>query len=422
MTGIPLSDPSALAGEPSAAVDWAAVRADFPVLSRQVNGKPLVYLDSANTSQKPRSVIETTDVFYREHNANISRAVHTLGMEATEAFEAARGTLAAFVNVRADELVFTSGTTQAINLVAYSYALPTLKAGDVILLTRMEHHANIVPWQLIAERCGATIRVAEITPAGELDLDALWKQMTPEVRIIGLTHVSNVLGTVNPVAEICREARKRGIVSLIDGSQAVPHRRVDIAAIGCDFYAFTGHKMLGPTGTGGLWARREHLLSMPPFLGGGEMIREVRFDKTTYNEPPHKFEAGTPNIAGVIGLGAAVDYLQSLGMNNVEVREKQLLAYATAALARVNGLRIFGSAAEKAAIVSFLVEGAHAHDLATLLDLEGVAVRSGHHCAHPLMAYFGVPATCRASFAFYNTFDEVDSFVAALGKVRRLLG
>ena len=422
MTGIPLGDPSELAGEPSAAVDWAAVRADFPVLSRQVNGKPLVYLDSANTSQKPRSVIETTDVFYREHNANISRAVHTLGMEATEAFEAARGTLAAFVNVRADELVFTSGTTQAINLVAYSYALPTLKAGDVILLTRMEHHANIVPWQLIAERCGATIRVAEITPAGELDLDALWKQMTPEVRIIGLTHVSNVLGTVNPVAEICREARKRGIVSLIDGSQAVPHRRVDIAAIGCDFYAFTGHKMLGPTGTGGLWARREHLLSMPPFLGGGEMIREVRFDKTTYNEPPHKFEAGTPNIAGVIGLGAAVDYLQSLGMNNVEVREKQLLAYATAALARVNGLRIFGSAAEKAAIVSFLVEGAHAHDLATLLDLEGVAVRSGHHCAHPLMAYFGVPATCRASFAFYNTFDEVDSFVAALGKVRRLLG
>jgi cysteine desulfurase/selenocysteine lyase len=403
-------------------IHWAAVRADFPVLTRQVNGRPLIYLDSANTSQKPNSVIETTDAFYREHNANISRAVHTLGMEATEAYEAARGKLAAFLNVRADELVLTSGTTQAINLVAYSYALPTLRPGDVILLTRMEHHANIVPWQLVAERCGASIRVAEITPTGELDLDALWKQMTPEVKILGLTHVSNVLGTVNPVAQICREARKRGIVTLVDGSQAVPHRRVDIAAIGCDFYAFTGHKMLGPTGTGGLWARREHLQSMPPFIGGGEMIREVRFEKTTYNDPPHKFEAGTPNIAGVIGLGAAVDYLQTLGMANIEAREQALLAHAMTALDGVEGLRIFGTAAEKAAVISFLVEGAHAHDLATLLDLEGVAVRSGHHCAHPLMAYFGVPATCRASLAFYNTFDEIDGFVAALGKVRKLLG
>jgi cysteine desulfurase/selenocysteine lyase len=408
--------------KPGVAPDWAAVRTDFPVLTRKINGKPLVYFDSANTSQKPSSVIEVTDAFYREHNANISRAVHTLGMEATEAYEASRNKLAAFLNVRADELVLTSGTTQGINLVAYSYALPRLGPGDVILLTRMEHHANIVPWQLIAERCGASIRVAEITPAGELDLDALWKQMTPEVKILGLTHVSNVLGTVNPVAAICREARKRGIVTLIDGSQAVPHRQVDIAAIGCDFYVFTGHKMLGPTGTGGLWARREHLQSMPPFIGGGEMIREVRFDKTSYNDPPHKFEAGTPNIAGMIGLGAAVDYLQSLGMDNIEAREQQLLAHATAALERVDGLRIFGSAAEKAAVISFLIEGAHAHDLATLLDLEGVAVRSGHHCAHPLMAHFGVPATCRASFAFYNTFDEIDGFVVALDKVRKLLG
>ena len=406
----------------SATVDWAAVRADFPVLARTVHGKPLVYLDSANTSQKPRSVIDTVDNFYREHNANISRAVHTLGMEATEAYEAARDRLAAFVGVRSADLVLTSGTTQAINLVAYSYALPLLKPGEVILLTRMEHHANIVPWQLIAERCGATIRVAELTPSGDLDLDALWKQMTGEVRIIGLAHVSNVLGTVNPVSAICREARKRGIVSLVDGSQALPHRPVDIAAIGCDFYAFTGHKMLGPTGTGALWARREHLLSMPPFLGGGEMIREVRFEKTTFNDPPHKFEAGTPNIAGVIGLGAAIDYLQGLGMAQVELREQQLLAHATAALRAVPGLRIFGDGREKAAVISFLLEGAHAHDLATLLDLEGIAVRSGHHCAHPLMASLGVAATCRASFAFYNTFEEIDGFVVALEKVRRLLG
>ncbi len=403
-------------------IDWVALRADFPVLARQVNGKPLVYLDSANTSQKPRTVIEATDTFYRQYNANISRAVHTLGMEATEAYEGARSKLAAFVNVRPEQLVLTSGTTQAINLVAYSHALPTLRAGDVIVLTRMEHHANIVPWQLVAERCGATIRVADITPSGDLDLDALWQQMTPEVKLLAFTHVSNILGTVNPVQEICREARRRGIVTLVDGSQAVPHRQVDITAIGCDFYAFTGHKMLGPTGTGALWARSEHLQSMPPFLGGGEMIREVRFEKTTYNDPPHKFEAGTPNIAGVIGLGAAVDYLQAIGMANIEAREKALLRHATAALERVAGLRIFGAAKEKAAVISFLVEGAHAHDLATLLDLEGIAVRSGHHCAHPLMAFFGVPATCRASFAFYNTIEEIDALVVGLEKVRRLLG
>ena len=402
--------------------DWEAVRNDFPVLARRVHDRPLVYLDSANTSQKPRSVIDITDAFYRERNANISRAVYTLGMEATEAFEGARNKLAAFVNVRPDELVLTSGTTQAINLVAYSHALPTLKPGDTILLTRMEHHANIVPWQLIAGRCGANIRVAEITPAGELDMDGLHRQMTPDVRILALTHVSNVLGTVNPVAAICREARRRGIVTLIDGSQAAPHRQLDIAAIGCDFYAFTGHKMLGPTGTGALWARREWLQSMPPFIGCGEMIREVSFEHTTFNDPPHKFEAGTPNIAGVVGLGAAVDYLENLGMEHVEAREKQLLAYATERLEQVPGLRIFGTAPDKAAVVSFLIADAHAHDLATLLDLEGVAVRSGHHCAHPLMAHFGVAATCRASFAFYNTFDEIDAFIAAIAKTRRMLG
>ncbi|WP_425477122.1 cysteine desulfurase [Luteimonas cucumeris] len=403
------------------AVDWSAVRGDFPLLERQVNGRPLLYFDSANTGQKPRSVIETVDDFYRRHNANVSRAVHTLGSEATEAYEGARRKLARFVNVHPDELVLCSGTTFAINLAAYSWALPRLQPGDVILLTQMEHHANIVPWQLVAQRTGATIEVAGITPDGALDLDALYAAMTPEVKLLGVTHVSNVLGTVNPVREICREARRRGIATLIDGSQALPHRKVDIAAIGCDFYAFTGHKMCGPTGTGALWARKEHLAAMPPFLGGGEMIREVRFDGTVFNDPPHKFEAGTPNIAGHIGLGAAVDYLDALGMSQVEAREMELLAHLNEELARIDGVRIFGNAEEKAAVVSFLVEGAHAHDLATLLDLEGVAVRSGHHCAHPLMHFYGVAATCRASLAFYNTHDEVERFAAALVKVRGLL-
>ena len=403
-------------------IDWAAVRADFPLLTREVQGKPLVYFDSANTGQKPAAVIEAVDDFYRNHNANVSRAVHTLGSEATDAYEAARGKLARHLNVRSDELVLTSGTTFAINLVAYSWALPRLKPGDAILLTRMEHHANIVPWQLVAERTGATIKVAQITPDGVLDLDALVAAMTPEVKLLGATHVSNVLGTINPVREICREARRRGIVTMVDGSQALPHLAVDIAVIGCDFYAFTGHKMCGPTGTGALWARREHLAAMPPFLGGGEMIKQVRFDGTVFNDPPHRFEAGTPNIAGQIGLGAAVDYLDALGMANVAARESELLAHLTEEMCKIDGLRIIGTAPHKAAVVSFLVAGAHAHDLATLLDLEGVAVRSGHHCAHPLMQFYGVPATCRASLAFYNTHAEIEAFIAALLKVRRLLG
>jgi cysteine desulfurase / selenocysteine lyase len=409
------------ASNPAADVDWARVRADFPLLARQVHGKPLVYLDSANTGQKPASVIEAVDDFYRRHNANVSRAVHALGSEATEAYEAARSRLAAHVNVRGDDLVLTSGTTFAINLVAYSWALPRLRPGDAILLTRMEHHANIVPWQLVAERTGATIKVAGITPEGALDLDALQAQMTGEVKLLCLTHVSNVLGTVNPVREICREARRRGIATLVDGSQALPHLAVDIASIGCDFYAFTGHKMCGPTGTGALWARREHLEAMPPFIGGGEMIREVRFEGTSFADPPHRFEAGTPNIAGHIGLGAAVDYLDALGMDHVAAREAELLAHLEEEMQRIEGLRILGQAPGKAAVVSFLLEGAHAHDLATLLDLEGVAVRSGHHCAHPLMQHFGVAATCRASLAFYNSHADIDAFVAALRKVRNLL-
>ncbi|MBY4597773.1 cysteine desulfurase [bacterium BD-1] len=401
--------------------DWLRIRADFPVLTRQVHGKPLVYLDSANTSQKPQQVINAVDEFYREHNANVSRAVHALGSEATEAYEGARAKLAAFVNVPRDELVLTSGTTFAINLVAYSWALPRLKEGDAILLTRMEHHANIVPWQLVAQRTGAHIKVVELTPEGALDLDDLRAKLTAEVKLLAFTHVSNVLGTVNPVAEICREARRRGIPTLVDGSQALPHRAVDIPMLGCDFYAFTGHKMLGPTGTGALWARRQHLREMPPFLGGGEMIKEVRFEGTVFNDPPHKFEAGTPNIAGVVGLGAAVDYLQAIGMAEVEAREQALLAVATERLSAIPGLRVFGTAPGKAAVISFLVEGAHAHDLATLLDLEGIAVRSGHHCAHPLMAHFGIPATCRASLAFYNTHVEVEQLAAGIEKVRKLL-
>lgn len=403
-------------------VDWNRIRGDFPLLRREVHGKPLVYFDSANTGQKPASVIEAMDDHYRRHNANVSRAVHTLGTEATEAYEATRGRLARHLNVAADEIVLTSGTTFALNLVAYSYALPQLRAGDVVLLTRMEHHANIVPWQLVCERTGATIRVADLHPDGSLDLDALYAAMTPEVKLLGVAHVSNVLGTINPVAAICREARRRGIVTVVDGSQALPHMAVDIAAIGCDFYALTGHKMCGPTGTGALWARREHLAAMPPFLGGGEMIKEVRYDGTIFADPPHRFEAGTPNVAGHVGLGAAIAYLDALGMDALSAREAELLAHLTEEMGRIDGLRIIGTAAEKAAVVSFLVEGAHAHDLATLLDLEGVAVRSGHHCAHPLMAFFGVPATCRASLAFYNTHDEIEAFASALRKVRRLLG
>ena len=403
------------------APDWARVRADFPLLTREVHGKPLIYLDSANTGQKPASVIEAVDDFYRLHNANVSRAVHTLGTEATDAYEGARSTLARFLNVRTDELVLCSGTTFAINLVAYSWALPRLKAGDTILVSRMEHHANIVPWQLVAERTGARIKVAELTPDGSLDLAALYSAMTADVKLLAITHVSNVLGTVNPVREICREARKRGIITVVDGSQAAPHRTLDIAAIGCDFYAITGHKMCGPTGTGALWARREHLQAMPPFIGGGEMIKEVSFEGTVFNEGPHKFEAGTPNIAGFIGLGAAVDYLQSVGMTHIEARESELLAHATEELLKVEGLRIFGHAPGKAAVLSFLIEGAHAHDLATLLDLDGVAIRSGQHCAHPLLQSLGVAATCRASLAFYNTHDEVEHFIVALKKARGLL-
>jgi cysteine desulfurase/selenocysteine lyase len=402
--------------------DVQRVRADFPLLARTVHGKPLVYFDNANTSQKPVSVIEAVASHYRLHNANVSRAVHQLGEEATTAYEGVRDKLAAFINAPSrNEVILTSGTTQATNLVAYSFVLPRLKAGDAILTTAMEHHANIVPWQLVAQRGGATVKAAPINERGELIVERYLAMLTPEVKLACVTHVSNVLGTVNPVREIARECRKRGIPLLVDGSQAVPHRAVDVQALGCDFYAFTGHKMLAPTGTGVLWARREHLAAMPPFFGGGEMIREVRFDGTTFAEPPHKFEAGTPNIAGFVGMGAAIDYYQSLGIEAIHAWEQQLLAYATERLRDIPGLRIIGEAAEKEPVISFLLDGAQATDLATLLDLEGVAVRSGHHCAHPLMQFFGVPSTLRASLAFYNTREEIDAFVVALLKVRKLL-
>jgi len=413
---------SARPNDVAAPFDVARVREDFPLLARSVHDKPLVYFDNANTSQKPRTVIEAVDRFYRENNANVARAVHTLGEEATAAYEATRDKLARFINASSrDEIVFTSGTTQAINLVAYSYLLPRIQPGDEILVTTMEHHANIVPWQILGERAGAKLKVAPITASGELIVDRFIELLTPKVKLAGIVHVSNVLGTINPIAEIARAAKKRGIPLLVDGSQATPHLPVDVRALGCDFYTVTGHKMYGPTGTGALWARKELLRDMPPFFGGGEMIREVRFDGTTYADPPHRFEAGTPNIAGFVGLGAAIDYLNALGRERIAAYEHELLEYATAALKKVPGLRIFGEAKEKVGVISFLIDGAHAHDLATLLDHEGIAVRSGHHCAHPLMQFYGVPATVRASFAFYNTREEIDRFVEAIGRVRKLL-
>lgn len=398
-------------------------RKDFPILAREVHGKPLVYLDSANTSQKPQVVIDAVDRFYRETNANVARAVHALGEAATAAYEGARDKLARFINAPSrDEVVLTSGTTQAINTVAYSYALPRLTEGDEILVTTMEHHANIVPWQIVAARTGAKVIPAPITPAGELIVEEFVARLNPRVKLAGVAHVSNVLGTINPVRELARACRARGVPLLVDGSQAAPHLPIDVQALGCDFYAFTGHKLYGPTGTGVLWARREILRAMPPFFGGGEMIRTVGFDGTTFADPPHRFEAGTPNIAGFVGLGAAVDYVNAVGLDTIGAIERDLLAHATDALKSVPGLRLIGEAKDKAPVLSFLIDGVHAHDLATLLDHEGVAVRSGHHCAHPLMQFYGVPATARASLAFYNTRAEVDALVAAIARVRKLLG
>ena len=398
-------------------LDIQRVRADFPILTRTVHGKPLVYFDTAASAQRPLAVIEAVDDFYRNHNANIHRGVHTLSQEATDDHEQARTKIADFINAPSDqEIIFTRGTTESINLVAHSFARPRLKAGDEILITWMEHHSNIVPWQLLCEETGALLKVVPMNERGELEMDALADMLTERVKLLGVVQISNALGTVNPVKEICALARQRGIPILVDGAQAVPHQSVDVQGLGCDFYCFSGHKMYGPTGIGVLWGRAEHLDAMVPYQGGGEMIRHVTFEKSEYNSAPGKFEAGTPNIAGAIGLGAAVDYLQGLGMENVAAWEARLLAYATERLGQVEGFRMIGTAANKAGVMSFVLGDIHANDVGTLVDLHGVAIRTGHHCAMPVVQYFGLPATARASLGVYNTFEEVDILAESLQK------
>ena len=398
-------------------LDVEKVRADFPILKRTVHGKPLVYFDTAASAQRPLAVIEAVAGFYRNHNANIHRGVHTLSQEATDDHEQARNKIAAFINAPSDqEIIFTRGATESINLVAHSFARPRLKAGDEILITWMEHHSNIVPWQLLCEETGAVLKVVPMNERGELDMDALTDMLTERVKLLGVVQISNALGTVNPVKEICALARQRGIPVLVDGAQAVPHQTVDIQSLDCDFYCFSGHKMYGPTGIGVLWGRAEHLDAMVPYQGGGEMIRHVTFEKSEYNSAPGKFEAGTPNIAGAIGLGAAVDYLQGLGMENIAAWEARLLEYATARLNRIEGFRMVGTAANKAGVMSFVLGDIHANDVGTLVDLHGVAIRTGHHCAMPVVQYFGLPATARASLGVYNTFEEVDVLAEALQK------
>jgi cysteine desulfurase / selenocysteine lyase len=402
--------------------DWNNIRTQFPGLNRQVNGKPLVYLDSANTAQKFASAIAASDRYYREYTANVFRAVHTLSEEATSAFEATRDVVKNLINApdRA-EIIFTRGTTEAINLLAYSFGSKFIRAGDVILLTELEHHANIVPWQMLCERVGASIRVVPIDDNGTLDLASAEALLAQGVKLFAFTHISNALGSINPVAELCALAKKYGANTLIDGSQAAPHMAVDVQALGCDFYVFTGHKVFGPTGTGVLWGKRALLEAMPPFLGGGEMIERVSFSGTTYNVLPNKFEAGTPNIAGVIGLGAAISSMLQIGLSAIAAREAALGTYALARLQSVAGLKLFGPNTARAPVYSFIVEKVHAHDLAMLLDQEGIAIRSGQHCAHPLMQRLGVSATARASLAFYNSEAEIDQLILGVEKARKIL-
>jgi len=398
-------------------LDIDKVRADFPVLQRTVHGKPLVYFDTAASAQRPLKVIETVDDFYRNHNANIHRGVHTLSQEATDLYEQARIKTASFINAPSDqEIIFTRGTTESINLVAHSFVRPRLQKGDEILISWMEHHSNIVPWQMLCEETGAVLKVVPINQHGELEMDALKEMLSERVKLLAVVHISNALGTINPVAEICTLAKQHGIPVLVDGAQAMPHQAVDVQAIGCDFYCFSGHKMYGPTGIGALWGRAEHLQAMPPYQGGGEMIRHVTFEKSTFNEAPGKFEAGTPNIAGAIGLGAAVDYLQGLGMENVATWEAQLLAYGTEKLTQIDGFRMIGTAAQKAGVMSFVLGDIHANDVGTIIDLHGVAIRTGHHCAMPVVQFFGLPATARASLGIYNTFEEIDILADSLEK------
>jgi cysteine desulfurase / selenocysteine lyase len=399
----------------SALLDVAAIRRDFPVLRRRVYSRPLVYLDNAATTQKPQCVIDRLVRYYSEENANIHRGVHLLSVEATNAYDAARERVQRFLNAaEAREIVFARGATEAINLVAATFGRAQVGAGDEVVISEMEHHSNIVPWQMLCEEKGARLRVIPITDAGELRLDEYQRLIGPRTRIVSVAHVSNALGTINPVEDIVRLAHDRGIPVLLDGAQAVAHMPVDVRAIGCDFYAFSGHKVFGPTGVGVLYGRAPLLEAMPPYQGGGDMIRSVSFDETRYNDVPYKFEAGTPHIAGVVGLAAAIDYLTSVGGDRVAAHEHDLLVYGTERLSEIAGLRLKGTAPRKAGILSFVVDGIHPHDLGTVLDRHGVAIRAGHHCSQPLMARLGVPATARASLALYNTREEIDTLVESV--------
>ena len=414
---------SALPHPAAVALDVEAIRRDFPVLGRSVHGKPLCYLDNAASSQRPRAVIDAISRYYEHSHANVHRGVHALSQEATDLFEGARESVRRFVNAASTrEIVFVRGTTEAVNLVAQSWGRPRLGPGDEIVLSHLEHHANIVPWQMLCQQTGARLRVIPMTRSGELDFDAYRSLLGPRTRLLALTHVSNALGTVVPVREYIAEARRHGVAVLLDGAQAVPHMPVDVQALDCDFYCFSAHKMCGPTGIGVLYGRESLLRVMPPWQGGGDMILSVSFEKTTYNDLPWKFEAGTPHIAGAVGLAAAIDYLGGIGMERIAAAEHALLEYATARLTTVPGLEIVGTAPAKAAVVSFTLGSVHPHDLGTILDMDGVAIRTGHHCAMPVMEFYGIPATARASFAFYNTRAEVDRLVDSLGVALEMLG
>jgi cysteine desulfurase/selenocysteine lyase len=404
-------------------LDVERVRRDFPILDQTVNGRPLVYLDSGASSQRPVAVLRAVEEYETHSHANIHRGVHALSQAATEAFEGARERVRRFINARSTkEIIFVRGTTEGINLVAQSFARPRFKAGDEIIITTLEHHANIVPWQMVCEQTGCTLKVAPINKRGELLFDEYVKLLSPRTKLVAIAHVSNALGSILPVKRIVDAAHAQGAVVLVDGAQAVPHSHVDVRALGCDFYAFSGHKLYGPTGIGVLYGREELLQSMPPWQGGGDMILTVSFEKTTYSDLPAKFEAGTPNISGAIGLAAAMDYVESLGLDAIAAHEHRLVELATAELQKIPGIQIIGTAANKASIVSFTLDGVHPHDLGTILDHEGVAVRTGHHCAMPLMTFLGLPATARASFGVYNTEKDVATLVAALGKAREVFG
>ncbi|MEX0734621.1 MAG: cysteine desulfurase [Steroidobacteraceae bacterium] len=408
--------------EMAVGLDVARIRGDFPALARSINGRPLAYLDNAASSQQPGAVIDAVADYARSHHANVHRGVHTLSQEATAMFEGARERVRRFIHAASPaEIVFVRGTTEAINLVAQSHGRSRLGAGDEIVVSQLEHHSNIVPWQLLCSQTGAQLRVAPIDRRGVVDYDAYLALLGPRTRIVALAHVSNALGTVLPLADFLRAARERGITTVVDGAQAVPHLPVDVQALGSDFYAFSAHKMYGPTGIGVLYAREALLESMPPWQGGGDMILTVSFSGSTWNHLPHRFEAGTPNIGGAVGLGAAIDYLGAVGLDRVAAHEQDLLDYATARLSTVDGLTLVGTAPVKSSLISFTVEGIHPHDLGTVLDSRGVAVRTGHHCAMPVMEYFGVPATARASFALYNTRDEIDALHDAVLDAIRML-